>query len=205
MPPRRGSGAGQRVAEARQLLESLARERPESAVLRIALARLLAAVGAFDEAAARAEEAMAADADNPRGIEQLASILADVGDVDRLRPLVSRMQQTVPERQETWYYAAMVSFLDGDLAEVIARAQRVIQMNPQHAPAHNLIGASSAGLGQLDRARQAFRASLEASPRDASTYANLGLLEMESGNLDSAAAHFAEALALDPENAVSEA
>ena len=199
------AGAGQRVAEARQLLESLARERPESAVLRIALARLLAAVGAFDEAAARAEEAMAADADNPRGIEQLASILADVGDVDRLRPLVSRMQQTVPEREETWYYAAMVSFLDGDLAEVIARAQRVIQMNPQHAPAHNLIGASSAGLGQLDRARQAFRASLEASPRDASTYANLGLLEMESGNLDSAAAHFAEALALDPENAVSEA
>ena len=198
------AGAAQRVAEARQLLESLATARPDSAVVRIALVRLLAAIGAFDEATVRAREVTVAEPRNPRGIELLASIAADAGNVERLRPLVMRMQQTSPEREETWYYAAMVSFLDGNMEEAIARAQRVIQLNPRHAPAHNLIGAASATLGQNDRARQAFRASLEASPRDASTYANLGLLEMESRNLDAAVSHFAEALTLDPENAVSE-
>ena len=198
------AGAAQRVAEARQLLESLATARPDSAVLRIALVRLLAAIGAFEEATVRAREVTVAEPQNPRGIELLASIAADAGNVERLRPLVMRMQQTSPEREETWYYAAMVSFLDGNMEEAIARAQRVIQLNPRHAPAHNLIGAASATLGQNDRARQAFRASLEASPRDASTYANLGLLEMESRNLDAAVSHFAEALTLDPENALSE-
>ena len=128
----------------------------------------------------------------------LASIFGDTGDVDRLRPLATRMQQTHPEREETWYYGALASFLDGNLREAIARAQRVTEMNSQHAAAHNLIGAASATLGQRDRARQAFRASLEADPRDAATYTNLGLLEMESGNLDAAVAYFTESLSLDP-------
>ena len=192
------AGMGQRLGEAQLVLESLARARPGSVAVRIALARVLAATGAFDRAAVGAQEVMAAEPQNPRGIELLASIIADVGDVDRLRPLVIRMQQAHPEREETWYYAAMVSFLDGNLPEVIARARRVIQMNPQHAPAHNLIGAASAGLGQRDRARQAFRASLEADPREPSTYANLGLLELESGNRDAAVAYFVESLTLDP-------
>ena len=57
--------------------------------------------------------------------------------------------------------------------------------------------------GQHDRARQAFRASLEASPQEPSTYANLGLLEMESGNRDAAVAYFAESLTLDPHHEVA--
>ena len=197
------AGAGQRLVEAQQVLESLASARPGRSVVRIALARLLAATGAFEQAIVRAQEVIAAEPDNPRGMELLASILGDAGDVDRLRPLVMRMQQTHPEREDTWYYAALVAFLDGNLPEAIARAQRVIQMNSHHALAHNLIGSASARLGQRDRARQAFRASLEASPQEASTYANLGLLEMESGNQDAAVAYFAESLTLDPHNEVA--
>ena len=192
------AGAGQRLVEAQNVLETAARARSGSSAVRIALARLLAATGAFDAATARAEEAITTEPNNPRGIEVLASIFGDTGDVDRLRPLATRMQQTHPEREETWYYGALASFLDGNLREAIARAQRVTEMNSQHAAAHNLIGAASATLGQRDRARQAFRASLEADPRDAATYTNLGLLEMESGNLDAAVAYFTESLSLDP-------
>jgi len=192
------AGAGQRLVEAQSVLETAARARSGSSAVRIALARLLAATGAFDAATARAEEAITTEPNNPRGIEMLASIFGDTGDVDRLRPLATRMQQTHPEREETWYYGALASFLDGNLREAIARAQRVTEMNSQHAAAHNLIGAASATLGQRDRARQAFRASLEADPRDAATYTNLGLLEMESGNLDAAVAYFTESLSLDP-------
>lgn len=61
---------------------------------------------------------------------------------------------------------------------------------------NHLIGSASARLGQRGRARQAFRASLEASPQEPSTYVNLGLVEMESGNRDAAVAYFTESLTM---------
>ena len=199
------AGAGRRLADARRVLETTVTARPESSAARLALARLLAAAGAFDAAVAHAEEAIAAEPDNPRGLESLASILGDAGDVDRLRPLVTRMQETHPEREETLYYAALASFLGGDLPDAIARAQQVTQVNPRHAAAHNLVGAANATLGFRDRARRAFRASLEADPRDPATYTNLAFLEMESGDRDAAAAYFAESLSLDPRNEMARA
>jgi Flp pilus assembly protein TadD len=108
------------------------------------------------------------------------------------------MQQTHPEREDTLYYAAMVSFLGGNPTEAISRAERVVHLNPRHVLAQNLIGSASASLGQRDRARAAFRASIEADPSEASTYTNLGLLELESGNPKAAVAYFAESLTLDP-------
>jgi spermidine synthase len=197
------AGSASRLAEAQRALELLASKRPTNATVRVALARLLAAMGELERAAARAQEVIAAEPQNPRGMELLASIFADAGDVERLRPLVARMQQAHPEREDTWYYAAMASFLGGDLPDAIARARRVVQMNPHHALAHSLIGSASARLGQRDEAREAFRAALEANPQESSTYANLGVLEMQSGDREAAVAYFAESLTLDPHDSVA--
>ena len=88
----------------------------------------------------------------------------------------------------------------GRFAQTV-RTRRATAINPGHAAAHNLIGSASAGLGQRDRARQAFQASLAANPRESTTYANLGRLEMEAGNRDAAVAYFVESLSLDPTEA----
>jgi spermidine synthase len=192
------AGAGGRVEDAARLLESLATAQPGSSAVRLAWGRLLAASGATDQAAARAREAMAIDSMNPRAAELLASILADTGDAGRLRPLVGRMQQTHPDRDETWYYAAMLSFLDGELPQAIQRAERAVAINPHHALAHGLIGSAAASLGQRDRARQAFRAALAEDPEDPAPYAQLGRLELEAGNRDAALAYFVESLTLNP-------
>ncbi len=155
-------------------------------------------MGATDEAIARAGAFMSDEPSDPRGPEVLASILADIGQLDRLRPLVDRMRQTSPDRDETWYYAAMASFLGGDLQSAVSNAERAIHLNPRRADAQNLIGSASAGMGQHDRARQAFEASLAIAPREPTTYANLGLLEVAVGNRDAAVAYFVESLSLDP-------
>jgi spermidine synthase len=197
------AGSSQRLTEAQHLLESLARGPHGSTEVLVALARLMAATGEYEHAAARAQQVIAAQPGNPRGPELLASILADAGDVARLGPLIARMQQSHPEREETSYYAAMLSFLTGNFPQAIARAERVVQMNPRHALALNLIGSANATLGQHDRARRTFRASLDANPQEPSTYANLGMLEMESGNRDAAVAYFAESLTLDPHHEVA--
>jgi tetratricopeptide (TPR) repeat protein len=192
------AASAQKLTDARTLLESLTRVQPARSIAPMALARLQAAMGDFDSAAALARQAISVEPENPRGSELLASILADAGDIARLRPLVARMQQMHPERADTWYYAAMVSFLGNDLPRAIADAERTIQISPDHALAHTLIGSASAALGRRDRAREAFRAALEISPHEPSNYTNLGLLELESGNPQAAAALFAESLTLDP-------
>ena len=194
------SGPARREAEAQRLLEALAAPPGAPPDARLALGRLLAATGAFEPAAAQAEAVVAARPDDPRGLELLASVLADAGALDRLQPVVARMQQRHPDREDTAYYAAMVSFLSGDFRTAIERAEQAVRTNPEHALALNLIGSASANLGQRDRAREAFRASLVANPEEPTTYANLGLLELESGNRAAAAAFFGEALSLDPDN-----
>jgi tetratricopeptide (TPR) repeat protein len=192
------AGASGRLAEAQHLLESLSSAPRGATEVRIALARLLAAMGSSEQAAALAGQVIGEEPDNPQGPELLASILADAGDLARLAPLVARMQQRHDAREETQYYAAMVSFLSGNFPETIARAERVVHSNPRHVLALNLIGSASANLGQRQRARESFQAALEAGPREPSTYANLGRLELESGNRDAAVGYFLEALTLDP-------
>ena len=124
---------------------------------------------------------------------------------NRLRPLVSRMQQTQPDREDTWYYAAVASYLGGNLDQAVERAGRALRLNARHALAYNLIGSAHAQLGHRDDARRAFRAALDASPQEASAYSNLGRLELESGNAVAALAYFAESLTLDPQDAVARA
>ena len=60
--------------------------------------------------------------------------------------------------------------------------------------AHNLLGAALATAGRREEARDAFLASLKVEPRDPSTYTNLALLELESGNRAAGLQRLAEAL-----------
>jgi tetratricopeptide (TPR) repeat protein len=192
------AGASGRLTEAQQLLESLSSASPRATEVRNGLARLLAAMGSSEQAAALAGQVIGEEPDNPKGPELLASILADAGDLARLAPLVARMQQRHGAREETLYYAAMVSFLTGNFPETIVRADRVVESNPRHVLALNLIGSANASLGQRQRARESFQSALAAGPQEPSTYANLGQLELESGNRDAAVGYFLEALTLDP-------
>ena len=85
----------------------------------------------------------------------------------------------------------------------IREAEAAIAMQPDYAAAQNVLGAALAGVGQRDRARAAFEASLKAAPRDPATHSNLAMLELEAGNIDAARRHFAEALMIDPANPVA--
>jgi spermidine synthase len=180
-------------------LQSLSSQYPQQPVIRVAVSKLLATTGAVDEAIAVATEAANVDPNDGRALEQLASILADIGDADRLGDTVVKLQKIQPAVATTLYYAAQARFLVGQFDEAIRLGHESAARDPGYARAHNLVGASYASLGQREPARQAFDAALRADARDAAVYVNLGLLELESGNRDAAADHFAEALALDPD------
>lgn len=197
------AGASRRIDAARRILEDAAAAAPSSATVHGTMARLLAASGRFAEAVRYAEAAVARQPQDPEQVEMLASIFADAGDPGRLAPLVARQQQAHAGREATWYYAAMLAFMNGQPARAVPLAARAVAIDPRHVLARNLLGAAYARIGDRARAREAFEASRAADPREPTTYRNLGMLALESGDPVSATAYFAEALALDPRDPTS--
>jgi Flp pilus assembly protein TadD len=193
----RASVLARREAETKTLLTSLAND-PANLPAKLALSRLLAGEGALDDAARIPLGVLQTNPRSVPALEQLASVLSDAGDTERLAPVVARLRLEAPDGEATHYYAASLLFMQNrpDLAMAAARA--VIAKNPSHARAQNLLGAALASLGDREGARSAFLASIEANPQDSATYANLGTLELEAGNPRQAAQHFAAALIVDP-------
>jgi Flp pilus assembly protein TadD len=107
------------------------------------------------------------------------------------------LQRVAPQSESTLYYTATLQFMAGRANETIQIAERLRARNPRHARCLNLLGAAYATAGNRDEARRAFEASIAADPRDPTAYANLGMFEMEGGNVTRAADYFAEALTLD--------
>ena len=191
-----------RVAETRALLTKLASD-PARQPAKLALARLLAANGAVEESVRITLGILQADAGNVAALEQLASVLADTGDAERLAPVVARLQRESPAGAWSHYYAGALFFLQDRPEQAAREAEATIAIDPSNAKAHNLLGAVLARAGQRERARQAFSASLKADPREPATYTNLAMLELELGNVDEARQFFAEALTIDPDSAAA--
>jgi tetratricopeptide (TPR) repeat protein len=191
-----------KTADTRAFLTRLA-SAPGRMAAKLALSSLLAAEGAFDESVRIPLGVLQSDPVNLPALEQLASILSDAGDGDRLAPVVARLQSLAPATSTTKYYAASLAFIRQRPDLAVRDAEASVQADPSNAKARNLLGAALASLGQRDRAREAFLASLAADPREPATYTNLATLELESGNRVRAKQYFAEALTVDPTNTVA--
>jgi spermidine synthase len=190
-----------RMAEAEQLIRGIVSSGPRNVPAVVALSRMMAARGDFEAAVGVLRPVFDPVAPDLRVLEQLASVFADAGDQDRLAAIVVDMRRVAPDADATLYYTASHLFLTGRHDQAIAAAERLRARNPRHARCQNLLGAAYASLGRGDRARRAFEASIEADPRDPTTYSNLATFELQSGNPAAAVDRFAEALTLDPSSA----
>ena len=74
---------------------------------------MLAVTGDFEGALQTASDALRLAPDEPRAGEQLASVLADAGDGERLAPLADALVSRFPDRLEARYYRATALFLRG--------------------------------------------------------------------------------------------
>jgi spermidine synthase len=192
------AGGANRQAEERAWLEDLARAAPSNAAVRVELSHVRAAAHDYDQALAAASDALRLQSADPRALEQLASVLADMGDGARLETVADRLLKEFPERPESRYYLATARLLRGRTADAAAEARRLLAEHPNHAKAQNLLGVACANAAQHACAVSAFEAAIRLSPRDSSAYVNLGLLYLQTGESIAAAGYFAEALAVDP-------
>jgi spermidine synthase len=198
----RAGGLARKGAETVRLLQEAAAD-PAHAEAQVALSRFLAATGNVNEAARVAFAAAERDPSNVAVLEQLASIVADAGDRERLLPVVARLRAIAPTADATRYYSASLLFLEGRTDLAVGEVRTLLSATPTHAKGHNLHGAALATLGRRDDAREAFLASIRIDPRDPAAYTNLALLELEGGNATAGLHRLAEALSLDPTSATA--
>jgi Flp pilus assembly protein TadD len=191
------AASARKQPETLEWLKTIASREPTNAPIRIELSHLYAAGGDGNAAIEAASVAMRLAPDDPRAAEQLASIIADAEDADRLEPLAASLAARFPDRPDPRYYQASVLFLRGRAEEAIAAIRGVVNRHPDHARAQNLLGAACATLGRRECAQSAFEASLRADPRDPSAYINLGLFYLQAANPQVAARYFTEALSID--------
>ncbi len=185
------------VGEAQAFLGNLASD-PARIPARLALSRVMASQGNFNEAIRIPFTVLQANPANVPALEQLASVLSDAGDTARLEPVAIRLVKEAPKNAWSHYYAASLFFLQNRHDLALQAARNAVAIDPAHAKAHNLIGACLATLGRRDEARTAFETSIKADPREPGTYTNLAHLELQSGNPTLARRYFAEALIVDP-------
>ncbi len=190
------AGAG-RQQDALNLLQSIRAAEPANINVRIELSRLLSAAGDVPSASAVATEAVRLDPAEPRAAEQLASVLADAGDADGLASVAATLATRFPERSAARYFQATALFLKGRPKDAIDEVRLALAKNPLDARAQNLLGVACATISQPDCARTAFAAAASANPQDPTTYVNLGLFHLQSGNPAQAADDFSVALTLD--------
>ena len=186
-----------RLTEAQTVLARLASD-PARTSAKLTLSRVLASQGNVDEAIRIPFTVLQANPSNVPALEQLASVLSDVGDTSRLEPVVARLVKEAPQSAWAHYYAASLFFLQNRHDMALRAARNAVSIDPNHAKAYNLMGACLASMGQTDAARTAFETSIKADPREPGTYTNLATLELQSGNRDRAIRYFAEALTVDP-------
>lgn len=193
----RAAASESRIRDAQAFLSQLAAD-PARVHPKLALSRVLASQGQIDAALQIPLAMLQAHPGNVPALEQLASVLSDIGDTSRLEPVAARLVKEAPRNAWAHYYAASLFFLQNRPQLALQAARNAVAIDPTHAKAHNLIGAALASMGQNDAARTAFEASIKADPREPGTYTNLATLELQSGNRALAERYFAEALTIDP-------
>ena len=117
---------------------------------------------------------------------------------DYLRDFVGNIDQS---RQSAYLMEAQFSFLLRKYAETADFCRRELELRPQNAEAHQLMGRATMELGQYENAVAALEAAARLLPRDAVGFVHLAEGLRRQGRLDVALDCCREAVRLDPASA----
>ena len=103
-----------------------------------------------------------------------------------------------PGNADALCYLAMIFCQQGQIRKGIDLLRKAIDVAPERASTHNLLGRAQHGSGQLDQALASFDAALRYQPDLAQAHGNRGSVLSDLGRPDEAIESFDRALALDP-------
>jgi protein O-GlcNAc transferase len=100
-----------------------------------------------------------------------------------------------------WFDMAVRCHQSGDPRLAAALCRRILQINPDHAPSHQLLGIAEHQTGRPEAAIASLRRAIALNPADSGGHVNLGLVLRHEGKPTEAAMCFRQALLLEPTNA----
>lgn len=112
-------------------------------------------------------------------------------------PIVSAQQSS------SLYSEALRELHGGDFVQGCVKAEKVVQQDPRHFPAYNLLGVCAVRRGDAVSAESYFRKSLALNPRFSEARINLALNLLQRGKLQAATTQLDEVLKLEPNNAIA--
>lgn len=191
------------AADAEQWLARI--DDPQRAVEVQARRALLAArQGRVDEALASLRALPERDAGDARAkLVAEAQLLRELKRWQAAFDAYGRALQTSPDDGDLLYEQAMVAEKMDRMDLLEARLRRLIELQPDHAHAHNALGYSLADRGQrLDEARRLIERALELRPGDPFITDSLGWVEFRTGNLAEARRLLEQAWAARPDTEI---
>jgi tetratricopeptide (TPR) repeat protein len=180
---------------------------PDSADIRLEIARLLQESGQPRQAMTEAEAAAADAPESPEAHRLLAELYlmtASREDVpEALRKAAQELEQVArlePEDPATLHQLGQIySQLQDDKAAAAAW-ERYAALDPRSFDAQLRVGRAYLALGDADKAQAAFQRALELRPGSARAFTALAEAYASAQQTDQAVLHYRKALELDPRN-----
>jgi tetratricopeptide (TPR) repeat protein len=114
--------------------------------------------------------------------------------------LSGEVQSQQPESAQDPFQQGLIALQKNDLDAALVAFTAAEQRTPSDARIHNFRGIVLASLGRSQEAAAEYRKAVEVNPEMADALRNLGFLEWQDHQLDSARLHLERALKLTPED-----
>ncbi len=170
---------------------------------RINLGNTLRVLGRLREARASYLEAMRLDPTRGQAASGLGLTALQEDSKDEALEWLRRAVSLEPRSVEFMRYLAEAAADRKLYPEVQACCERILEIDPDHAIAHNALGYILHETGRHEDARRRYEAAIRLNPDLAVAYHNLGVLEEELGNRNLAESHFRTTLRLEPTHATA--
>lgn len=193
-----------RYAEAEQRFRDVVTTQPESIDGLLGLARALHAQDREREAEAAARSAVALDPERGGSYHVLSGILSDLGAHEAALNAAEEGLRLAPHVFTSHYQHArtLLGQPQSRPQDAQAAVRRALEIRPEDADAHNLLGMCLGRLGQVNAEHAAYRTALSIDPHHVMAQHNLAASALSRGRLRTAASLLRPALAGQPQEPV---
>ncbi len=160
------------------------------------------AAGALDDARRRCQSVLDEHPDHPAALNLMAEIDADEMELDRALTWAERALAVDPGAAPR-YTLGRIHESGGRLVKAEAFYRDAIRVAPDHAKAHNNLGAVLHVMGRLDEALASYRRALDIDPALPEASQNYGSIAREPAILEAAVEGYRRQVAANPGDALA--
>jgi tetratricopeptide (TPR) repeat protein len=137
------------------------------------------------------------DSDYKEELEEAFSLYQG-GSLEAAAAICQRILDTEPDQQDCLYLSALMLRAGGKPKQALEYLERRLALRADHSNAHYLGALCHFQLQDYEAAMEADKLAIEADPRNAAAFNNLGLCHFARGNVTEAADNFTAAIGLNP-------